>query len=129
MTREATSRKTGRGGAVVAALMALTTLLGIGIGIATPANASTVTPMACQSWARRAEITFTSHPSTAYTCSGSHTPRNEPVVKFSAGNWSGYFMWGSQRVEFCNWEVYDFGGDIYLPISTLYLSETKAPWC
>ncbi|WP_162907996.1 hypothetical protein [Allorhizocola rhizosphaerae] len=113
--------------AAVAALTALTTMLGL--GVATPASAGTITPMGCQAWSARAEVVFLNPPSTAYTCSGTHTPRNNGVKQFRAGGWSGYFIWAGRRYNYCDGDVFDFTGDIYFAITTLYLSPTRMSGC
>jgi hypothetical protein len=112
---------------VLAALTMVATLAGT--LTATPAAADPITTLVCQGWNARAVINFTSPPTADYQCSGTFTPPNRGVVRFTPAAWSGYFVWGGQRQNFCDYDDWRFSGDVYLPFTTLYMAPSRAPWC
>lgn len=110
---------------VVLGTLIVLVAMAVGPGTVGAAGASTVSPQDCGPWESRVIITYTSGSPGGYNCSGTYTPRNQGVNKLEAGGWSGNFVWGGRRYGFCVGDVFDFTGDVRLPISSLYLSPTK----
>lgn len=100
-----------------------------GLTTAAPAAADPVTPQGCQAWDLRLTLDFITGTDSHYDCSGLKNPRDSGIYKIYARGWSGYFYWGGDRYESCNWDVFEFTGDVYIPLDSLYLSPTKASWC